>query len=695
MDSGGTTDTVMANPSVASPAPLPLLVLCATPDADIRRLRRLADASGGACIDLLALDLQQALALALHERCRLLSLNGRGVSDLEGAGQLIDAGRFVVAGKLTAPRGEVDLLLQLPGGARQTLTVNVATNNAGSSQRQAAKEGARKYGNVVAVPAAGVAATRWAQMRLATLEADPQGNRGAIRRLGQQFGLVTRETSLIVLETLDDYARHDIEPPADMREAWLSLRGRYDAMRPGRQPRGLPPSWQERQRWWATDYSQAPAKGEATPGRFSGGFSGKTNNVDLMTRMPAPMASASPNVAGAARPGMTPPAPMATPLGGSAADTAPARQANEMAAREIALGAARSDSSAKALPRPNDADRLRLDAAPAPMARMAIAREASSGQAERGGSGANATIALQTWQTNSTWLQRLRAAPPTQRYAIYLDERPGYTRSTAFFLDMAEVFFAAGQAELGLRIVSNLAEMELENRQVLRILAFRLLAAGQVKAALPVLEQVLQLAPDEPQSWRDLALALDRAGQHQRAVELLWEVASRPWPHAGAGIGEVALAELNAIAARYPGLNLRQVDPAGLQPMPVALRVLLSWDTDNTDIDLWVVDPDGETCSYERRFTRLGGRLTSDNTEGYGPEEFVLRVAKPGTYVVKANYFGHRQQVLVGATTVMVQLSTGWGTPRQKDQQTVLRLEGRRDVVTVGQFKVEAPGGSR
>jgi hypothetical protein len=236
--------------------------------------------------------------------------------------------------------------------------------------------------------------------------------------------------------------------------------------------------------------------------------------------------------------------------------------------------------------------------------------------------------------------------------------------------------------------------MELANRQVLRILACRLLAAGQVQTALPVLEQVLQLAPDEPQSWRDLALALHRAGQHQRAVELLWEVASRTWPHAGAGIAEVALAELNAIAARHKGLNLQMVDPGGLQPMPVALRVLLSWDTDNTDIDLWVVDPDGETCSYQRRITRLGGRLTSDNTEGYGPEEFVLRVARPGNYVVKANYFGHRQQVLVGATTLMVQLSTGWGTPAQKDQQIVLRLEGRRDVVTVGQFKVDPPGRS-
>lgn len=634
-----------------TPPPLALLVLCATPDADTRRLRRLAEASGGACIDLLGSSMSQALALATHERCRLLGLSGRRVTDLEGAGQLIDAGRFSITGVLTAPSGEVDLLLQLPGGARQTVTVNLAAQGTGATSHRIGKQAAGQRGTATATPQAGVAATRWAQMRLATLEVEPHTNRAAIRRLGQRFGLVTRETSLIVLDTLDDYARHDIEPPADLRDAWLNLRSQIEAMRPGHQARGLPPSWRERQRWWATDYSRSPAKGDIDRDDLSGQAVG-IDDTDATRRLLAP----------------------------AAAETASARAA----------------PSAKALQARSATERSRRDVAAAPPASLAGTREASAMRAERRDDGdSHATIALQTWQTDSVYMQRLRAATPARRYAIYLDERPGYTRSTAFFLDMAEVFLAAGQTELGLRIVSNLAEMDLENRQVLRLLAFRLLAAGQVRLALPVLEQVLQLAPDEPQSWRDLALALDRDGQHQRAVELLWEVASRRWPHAGAGIAEVALAELNTIAARRPRLDLQMVDPGGLQPMPVALRVLLTWDTDNTDIDLWVVDPDGETCSYQRRLTRLGARLTSDNTEGYGPEEFVLRVARPGTYVVKANYYGHRQQLLVGATTLMVQLSTDWGTPQQKDQQIVLRLQGRRDVVTVGRFTVEAPGSSR
>ena len=68
---------------------------------------------------------------------------------------------------------------------------------------------------------------------------------------------------------------------------------------------------------------------------------------------------------------------------------------------------------------------------------------------------------------------------------------------------------------LGLRVLSNLAELDLQNRQVLRLLAYRLQQAGEVDARAAVFERVLELAPNEPQSHRDLGLALAEAGQAQ------------------------------------------------------------------------------------------------------------------------------------------------------------------------------------
>ena len=43
------------------------------------------------------------------------------------------------------------------------------------------------------------------------------------------------------------------------------------------------------------------------------------------------------------------------------------------------------------------------------------------------------------------------------------------------------------------------------------------------------------------------------------------------------------------------------------------------------------------------------------------------------------------------ATTLMMRLSTGFGTPGQKDEDVVLRLNGRGQEVTVGTFVVGQP----
>ena len=100
-------------------------------------------------------------------------------------------------------------------------------------------------------------------------------------------------------------------------------------------------------------------------------------------------------------------------------------------------------------------------------------------------------------------------------------------------------------------MLSNLAEIDLQNRQVLRLLGYRLQQAGEPTLAVPVFERVLELAPNEPQSHRDLGLALADAGQAQEAVERA--VRSR---RAAAGtarfpdIDLIALAELNAIVAK-------------------------------------------------------------------------------------------------------------------------------------------------
>lgn len=205
-----------------------------------------------------------------------------------------------------------------------------------------------------------------------------------------------------------------------------------------------------------------------------------------------------------------------------------------------------------------------------------------------------------------------------------------------------------------------------------------------------MLKRVLELAPDEPQSHRDLALALQATGHYQAAADAFYAVASGQWDSRFSDIDLISLVELNALINKHADkVRITDFDQRLIKHYPVGLRTVLSWDADNSDMDLWVTDPNGERVYYGHTASYQGGRISRDFTGGYGPEEFVLRVPKKGRYKVEANYFGDRHQVLAGETTLMLVFSTGYGTSAQKDQRVTLRLKDKKETIAVGEFVVE------
>jgi uncharacterized protein YfaP (DUF2135 family) len=67
------------------------------------------------------------------------------------------------------------------------------------------------------------------------------------------------------------------------------------------------------------------------------------------------------------------------------------------------------------------------------------------------------------------------------------------------------------------------------------------------------------------------------------------------------------------------------------------LRIVLSWNSDNTDLDLHVITPDGEHAWYGNRVLKNGGAQDVDVTTGYGPEIFSSPSPLPGQYLVYVN----------------------------------------------------------
>jgi Ca-activated chloride channel family protein len=592
-----------------------LFALDSSVSADSARLAGLAEANRG---DLVSIDPQrpgEAAHALLYGAPAIDAMSARGATDLVAQSRTAGDGMLRVAGRL----------LDTPG---QQLTVHVA--GAGPARDIVIPLDAISQGHPLA-------ATLWASWRLRQLEADYETHRAEIGRIGRQFRIPTRETSLIVLDRLDDYVRNDIEPPSAMKPAFdklRSVRAESSSLARVKHFETVLRLFEARIGWWNTSFAMHKPKQAAT---FRLGEMARANEAasSAWGRAAAPMTYASPPIwASSASP--PPPAPMA-----------------------------RSISESGSVP-------------------MSGMRSSQAGAPP-----ANIGMALKKWVANAPYIDRLRSAPADRVYALYLDEKPGYANSSAFFLDVADILIDKGQRDLALRVLSNLAEMDLENRALLRILGYRLLQAGAPQLALPVFEKVLRLAQEEPQSWRDLGLALAAAGQPQLAIDTLYEVVLRPWDGRFPEIETIAITEINAIIAASRGpLDTRRIDPRLLKNLPLDLRVVLAWDADNSDMDLWVSDPNGELCNYANPMTAQGGRISRDFTGGYGPEEFSLHRARPGKYRIEANYYGNRQQVLAGATTLQVKLFTGFGGPRQKEQVITLRLKDKGETVYVGEFDV-------
>ncbi len=607
---------------------VPLYAVSAATRSDPARLRQLAESGAGGFIDLVSLTAVEAARRLLYREARIQALNGSGVSELVAASRAANNGRWLVAGQLQGDSGVLRVAVTYPGAAEaETIAIPLrAGHNADN-----------------------LAAAAWAQMRVAELDGEYRLHRAEIRRLGMEFGLTSRETSLIVLDRIEDYVRNEIMPPAELRAEYDRLRRNQHLRAEDDRKRQLDRVVRllaEKTAWWEKEFPKNVRPHPEAKARIGGGP--RTDGAVMQERAE-----------------------------------------NDVRRQAPAEAASRDRASGSPPPPPRPAMRP----APAGSAQNRLSDAMVGGLAaakDDAGSPRGMSIQLKRWTPDAAYFKRFQDASPAELYRVYLDERTGYVNSTAFFLDAADVFFDKGLTALGVRVLGNLAEMDLENRHILRILGYRLMQAGQARLAIPILARVLELAPNEPQSYRDLGLALAADKQWQKAADNLYEVVIRPWHGRFPEIELTALDELNAIIATADAqVDTSRFDARLLRNLPVDLRVALSWDADNTDIDLWVTDPNGEKAYYGNRISYQGGRMSQDYTGGYGPETFSLKQAKPGKYKVEANFYGHNQQIIAGATTLQLKLTTRFGMREQQERVVTLRLKGRSEVVQVGEFEVK------
>ncbi len=280
---------------------------------------------------------------------------------------------------------------------------------------------------------------------------------------------------------------------------------------------------------------------------------------------------------------------------------------------------------------------------------------------------------------------------------LYLKIRKNYADSPAFYFDMADWFYTHGDKETALRVLTSIADiagLEPENAPLYRMLGYRLKEYGEYALEKFACKKVFQRRPMEPQSHRDYALALADNGEAQAALDSLYGLLTKTYSNDivwhSSGIEEAVIMEINQILAKNANLNTSKIDKNLIMKMPVDIRVVINWSSDNAVIDLHVVNPNNENCYPRRREMSVGWRINADIRERYGPEQFLVKNALRGKYRVYAEYYSddrYYRAPTIGTLTVMAEIFTMYADKTEQRKVVCLRIPNAKES---GYKKVEA-----
>ena len=624
-------------PSLVKSLQAPVSVISSLQVANWDKLQYLAGATGGALINLTTQALSEALKALRYQSFQLLSykVKSGNVTDLYPQKGALVGENFTFAGQLSSEEATVVVSLGYPGKVIVEKELTFTKDNT---------SGTGEFALLRRI---------WAEKKIAQLQRE-----GALAKdidaVGRQYGIVTEGNSLIVLETVADYVRYQITPPKELQREYERLvnKEKQDKEKEKKEHLDYVVKLSEAQsKWWNTSFPIAGTQPVKNTAERSSDESAAGINMRASASVSRSLA-----IRGIGSISESSQAELAeVVVSGYSRSSRKERRQNKKAAKETA---------------------------------QVLNDEEESEAEDRSGELANTSkIALNDYNPDTPYLKVMEYADPAKAVETYYKLKKEYGQTPSFYVDVADYFFKKGDIEQAILVVSNLAELSLEDAQLLRVLAYKLSAYKAYPEAVSISREVVAIREEEPQSYRDLGLALAQAGEYQQAIETLYKVVERRWDQRFRDVQLIVMNEINNIVNTQKGLRTSFIDKRLLKKEPVDIRVVLTWDTDNSDMDLWVTDPEEERCFYGHRQTYLGGIISQDVTGGYGPEEFMLKKASKGNYKIEVNYYGNRSQKQLLPVSLRITFFTHYGTPQEKKQETTVRLSNQREVIEVGSFE--------
>src|SRR5699024_377315 len=115
----------------------------------------------------------------------------------------------------------------------------------------------------------------------------------------------------------------------------------------------------------------------------------------------------------------------------------------------------------------------------------------------------------------ATYINELKAVELDKLYLTYLALKPKYENSVSFYFNVATYLYEKDLIDEAVRVISNLAELELENTELLRSLGRKLMEFHCLDDALAIFQEVERIRSFEPQTYYDIGMVYQEKKEHQ------------------------------------------------------------------------------------------------------------------------------------------------------------------------------------
>lgn len=648
--------------------------------ADFAFLNYSAMKTGGNFINLNQTNTEIALDKLTNTNLKFLGIKENlTVTDLFPIEGTSVSGNFSFSGISLNPKNEITLLF--------------GYNNEAVLERKITLDGSVQNTNDVNIE------KLWAQKKIANLDFEYAKNADEIELLGKKYGIITKNTSLIVLEDIRDYISYDIIPPAELRAEFDRIKKQEHDTNLAQQKsnwdniesyfNGLDVWWKKNIKYKGQKIaSKYKHKGQVPPppppppgardrdGRISSEFETIKGDPDAVLTIDEPVGAAPAamvieednNVYNAAPVSSTPQADQVKFVAPIVVEIKDKKVGSEEIVY-VGYGTQKqSDLTAGYLAEKPIASGLTNNTAQALAGKVAgidikmVPEDSSLSYSVSDTLTFDSKNKDKIWNPDRLYLKALAKAPKEKQYDLYFELRKAQERNPSFYFDVAHFFYNQGDVKKALQVISNIADLGLENHQLYKTLTYTLRQWKDYDDALFTAKQVAKWRAHEPQSLRDYALALEDAGKYQEAFDQL--VKALEVNYYGEmdgqyeGVEDIILMDINRLITEHKSIKIEKLDKKYIAKMPVDIRIIMNWNQMDVDLDLHVIEPTNEECYYSHTSTQIGGRFSKDFTEGYGPEQYIIRNAVKGKYQIKTNYFGETELTENGPATIMVEIYT-------------------------------------